>query len=566
MDAYDDPRIEADLKTYDEEFKLPACTEANGCFRKINQKGAKTPLPSSSVTEAKGWAIEISTDVEATHSVCQNCHIVLVETNSAYFSDLEEGEATAAKPVADGGLVGATEISDSWGGAEDGVTVEEDSNSAFNQSGVVITAAAGDDGYLDWGAENAAEHGFPDYPASSPNVIAVGGTHLALSAASDTWESETVWNGDGATGGGCSTVFTAQPWQQETAGWSSVGCADNHRAVADVSADADPYTGIAVYDSISVEGRVGWGTVGGTSLASPIVTSIFALAGGAHKVARPAQTLYENLAASSVLFHDVVSGSNGACGKPFNEEGLSECDLAEEDASCSAAPICRATVGYDGPSGVGSPDGIAAFRPGEGAEDRKKAEEKKQAEEKTREGKEKEEEEKRNAASGGSSGGGGSGTSGSGSNGSGQSGTGTGSAGSSQASGTTSTSGAGGPSSGTGAAGTPGATTVLTPVLSGLSLTHAAAVALSHARPKALQLAFAFTLSAPARVRVTLAKQVRVHGRTHWQTLPYTFTIAAAKGHDSGRLNGRSALAPGRYRLTLTPARGLARTLTFTIA
>jgi hypothetical protein len=107
---------------------------------------------------------------------------------------------------------------------------------------------------------------------------------------------------------------------------------------------------------------------------------------------------------------------------------------------------------------------------------------------------------------------------------------------------------------------------VLIPVLSGLSLTHTAAVALSHARPKALQLAFAFTLSTPVRVRVTLAKQVRVHGRTGWQTLPYTLTIAAKKGRDSGRLNGHGALAPGRYRLTLTPARGIARTLTFTIA
>jgi hypothetical protein len=562
VDAYDDPHIEADLKTYDEEFKLPACTEANGCFRKINQKGAKTPLPSSSGAEAQGWAIETSTDVEAAHSVCQNCHIVLVETDSAYFEDLEEGEATAAKPA-----VGATEISNSWGVAEDGVSVAEDDASAFNRPGIVITAAAGDDGYLDWDAENTAERGFPDYPASSPHVIAVGGTHLTLNAATDTWAGESVWNGDAATGGGCSTVFPAPAWQQPVANWSRVGCgtgASSKRAVADVSADGDPYTGMAIYDTTGEceyeEGgkihKGPWCTVGGTSLASPIVAAIFALAGGAHGVEYPARTLYENEVESLGSRHDVEVGSNGECLREFEPDGLSGCTSAEEAANshCSAEPICLAGPGYDGPSGVGSPDGIDAFQPGGGEEGKRQVEARKQAEEQQKaeeaqRRREKEEAEKRSAASGGDG-----------------SGTGTGSASSSQASGTTSTSGAGGTSSGTSAAGTLGATTMLTPALSGLSLTHAAIIALSHLRPKALQLAFAFTLSAPARVRVTLAKQVRVHGRTHWQTLPYTFTIAAAKGHNSGRLNGRSALAPGRYRLTLTPARGLARTLTFTIA
>jgi hypothetical protein len=578
VDAYDDPHAEADLATFDKEFGLPACTEADGCFRKVNQTGGKTPLPSSSGAEAKGWAIEISTDVEAAHSVCQNCHIVLIEANSALFSDLEEAEATAGKSVAVGG-VGATEISDSWGGAERGVIVEEDSNSAFNQPGVVIAAAAGDDGYLDWGAENSEEHEFPDYPASSPHVVAVGGTRLTLSEVGGTWENETVWNGDGATGGGCSTVFTAQPWQQATSGWSTVGCVENHRAVADVSADGDPYSGIAVYDSIAVEGRVGWGTVGGTSLASPIVASMFALVGGAHKVPYPAQTLYENLAVSNASFHDVVSGSNGACGKPFNTAtGISECDLAEEDASCSASLICRAGPGYDGPSGVGSPDGIAAFRPGGGQEDKqqaeekraeekraeeKRAEEKRQAEEETRE-QEKEAEEKRDAGSGGGdleSGSGGTG-SGSGSS-SGQPGAGGGTAGGASGTSTSGTSAGGG--SGTSATPTSSAANEPIPVLSELSLTRTAIAALSHARPKALQLAFAFTLSAPARVRVTVAKQVRVRGRTRWQTLPDTIAIAAAKGRDGGRLSGHGALAPGRYRLTLTPARGIARTLTFQV-
>jgi hypothetical protein len=570
VDAYDDPHIEADLATYDTEFGLPACTEAGGCFRKVNQLGTKTPLPSSGSAEAKGWAVEISTDVEAAHSVCQNCHIVLVETDSAFFSDLEVGEATAAKPIAAGGFVGATEISDSWGGAERGVTAEEDNNSAFNQPGVVIAAASGDDGYLDWGAANAEEHGFADYPASSPHVVAVGGTHLTLDAIRATRAGETVWNGDGASGGGCSTVFTAQPWQQQTAGWSSVGCFASHRAVTDVSADGDPYSGIAVYDSIAVEGRVGWGTVGGTSLASPIVAAMFGLAGGAHKVAYPAETLYKNLSIASSSFFDVVSGSNGACGKSFNgETGASECDLAEQDASCSATPICRAGLSYDGPSGVGAPNGIAAFRPGSAEEARRLAEEKKQAEEKklaeeTR-AKEKEEEEKRNAGSGGGQGSG-SGASGSGAGGSsGQSGTSTGGASAGGASSTGTSGTVAGGASGASATPTSSVANALVPVLSGLSLTRGAIAALSHTRPPASRLAFGFTLSAPVRVRVTLAKQVRVRGRKRWQTLPDTLTLAAGKGRDGGRLRGRGALAAGRYRLMLTPARGVARTLVFQI-
>jgi hypothetical protein len=565
VDAYDDPHIEADLAIYDKEFGLPACTEADECFGKVNQEGAETPLPSSSGTEAKGWAIEISTDVEAAHSVCQNCRIVLVEANSALFSDLEEAEATAGKSVATGG-VGATEISDSWGGAERGVTVTEDNNSAFNQAGVVIAAAAGDDGYLDWSAENAEEHDFPDYPASSPHVVAVGGTHLTLSEVGDTWESETAWNGDGATGGGCSTVFTAPPWQQRVANWSTVGCgtgAASKRAVADVSADGDPYTGVAIYDSTGEceyeeRGKIfkgPWCTVGGTSLASPIVASMFALVGGAHGVEYPAQTLYENAIALPGALHNVASGSNGKCSKPFQADGLSGCSVAEEAANsnCSAESICLAGNGYDGPSGVGSPAGIAVFQPGAGEAARKQAEER-TAEEARRQ---KEEEEKQNASSSGA----------------GQTGGSAGSGSESSSSGT----GAGGTSGG--ASGTSGATAEGTssatptssvanepvPVLSGLSLTRTAIAALSHPRPQVPQLAFAFTLSAPARVRVTVAKQVHVRGRTRWQTLPDTLTITAAKGRDGGRLSGRGALAPGRYRLTLTPARGAPRALTFQI-
>ncbi len=139
-----------------------------------------------------------------------------------------------------------------------------------------------------------------------------------------------------------------------------------------MSADADPYTGVAVYDSTPVKEKgggeySGWVTIGGTSVASPIIASTFALAGGVGKdeagqaVAYPARTLYENLAANPGALHDVVSGSNGVCSKGFSEAGLSDCSPAEASRSCSGTAICLARSGYDGPSGVGTPDGLAAF-------------------------------------------------------------------------------------------------------------------------------------------------------------------------------------------------------------
>ena len=347
IDAYNDPEAETDLGVYDEEFGLPACTAANGCFTKLNQEGKASPLPK---TEG-GWSLEISLDIEVAHAVCQNCHILLVEAKTSSYANLEAAEDTAA-------AAGATEISNSWGGEPPSVD-----SAAFNHPGVVITAAAGDEGYLNWDAKNKDERGFADYPASSPHVIAVGGTHLELKSPANTWESETVWNGDGATGGGCSTRFDAQPWQRELSNWSAVGCSSG-RAVSDVAADADPYTGVAVYDTTSYEGEdLKWLPVGGTSLATPLIASVFALAGGADGVEYPAKTLYENQLKRPSSLHGIETGSNGECTKPFHSEGLSGCSAIEEAASCSQQAICLAGAGYNGPTGVGTPDGTSAFEP-----------------------------------------------------------------------------------------------------------------------------------------------------------------------------------------------------------
>jgi hypothetical protein len=589
VDAFDDPTAEHDLAVFDEQYVLPACTTANGCFTKVELRGgAHNTLPSTNA----GWAQETATDVEVAHGVCESCKILLVEAYSNSNADLEVAEEKAVQ-------LGATEISDSWGGPEQGVSAQEDNSDAFNHPGTVITAASGDNGYLDWGLQEESERGFAAYPASSPHVVAVGGTRLSRTAGG-AWKGETVWNGNGAGGGGCSTVLATPAWQQSVTDWSAVGCGA-HRAVVDVSADADPYTGVAVYDSTPVrEGEIeyrGWVPIGGTSVASPIIASTFALAGGAgtgaggKAVAYPAQTLYENFAADPAALHDVTSGSNGACTKGFNAgTGTSNCTLAEEDASCSATAICLARAGYDGPTGVGTPHGIAAFESaGEAArikqleeqktaEERRAAEEKKAAEEhkaeeerlaerkaeeeqqaaeerraeeerllfaerakaakEIAEAEERARQEKAAERARGEAGV------------AGASGTTTGGDGSSPLSGEPLRS----PS-----------LVPVTPIVSAPTLTRTATAALSHGRPRVLRVAFAFTLNVAVRVRVTLAKQIIAHGRTRWQTLPDSRTIAAVPGRNHARLSAPGTLAPGRYRLTLAPAGGVRRGLTFLV-
>ncbi len=556
VDAYNDPAAEADLEKYDEEFGLPACTAGNGCFTQVNEHGetGRPPFPKTAqelqsasdgsaaeqeeAEEAEGWGLEISLDMETARATCQNCKILLVEASSSSDSDLDAAEQTAAS-------LGADEISNSWGGPE---CVEisherecEPDSAAFNHPGIVITASAGDDGYLSW---DSSEPGYAEFPASSPRVVAVGGTRLLLSG-EGAWNGESVWNdggenkgvrdGYGAGGGGCSFQFDAQPWQQSVADWSKVGCGEK-RAVADVSADADPYTGLAVYDSSAacetdyeeeesgkeLQHAVHWCTIGGTSLASPLIASVFALAGGAHDVEYPARTLYENALASPGALHDVAAGSNGECKLPFKSKtGQSGCTAAEEAAtSCSSRLICEAATGYDGPTGVGTPDGIAAFQPSaEGAGDAPAGSDEKGG--------------KQPPASG---------------DGADASGAGTDTAGAE---------GSSDPPSAT-AAGT-------VPRLSELALTTHALIALNTSRPRLSQIGFTFTINVPAHLRAMLERRVDRHGRTRWQALTRPLTIAATSGRNSRRLGGREALSAGTYRLTLTPAHGSARSVVFAI-
>jgi hypothetical protein len=543
IDAYNDPSAEADLATYSAMFGLPACTTANGCFKKVNEFGSESSLPFPTTKaeletaeaggeeakfeaeQAVGWGAEISLDIESTHAVCPNCHIILVEARSTSYADLEQAERA-------GESLGATELSNSWGGSEEGVTPSDDDASPFNDPGVVITASSGDNGFLGWDAEYEEERGFTNYPAASPHVVAVGGTRLTLGSGAS-WSSETVWNGSGASGGGCSTQFTAPLWQQHLPDWSSIGCS-NKRAVADVAADADPHTGIAVTDSSSAceteysEGAtkhvIHWCTYGGTSLASPIIASIFALAGGAGVAEYPARTLYENERLEPAALHDVTVGSNGECASFNAKTGLSTCEpAAEAAASCAAKGSCLAGTGFDGPSGVGTPDGIKAFIPGKEAATKEAPVEEQPAEEKAAEKTAPKE--------------------------------------------TATVTPVVPPVSSAPVfpSTPPGTAAAVTPIVSSLGLTVRALVALDAHRPAASKVAFVYMLTAAAKVRFVLARKARLHHRTRWISVGPTAGAAAAAGRNGGHLNGRGTLAPGLYRLTVTPLDGRAKAIFFHI-
>ncbi len=241
IDAFDDPNIESDLANYSSYYGLPPCTTANGCFKKVNQTGG-TLAP----IKDPGWSLEIALDVETAHAICQNCKILLVEATSATTANLYAAENEAVK-------LGATAISNSWLTSEYSGETVDDVN--FNHPGVAITASSGDNGYG------------VGYPAASRYVTAVGGTTLALGSGGS-YGGESAWSGSGS---GCSAYEPKPAWQTDT------GC--SRRSVADVSADADPNTGAAVYDTVSYFGQTGWFQVGGTSLSSPLVASVYALTG-----------------------------------------------------------------------------------------------------------------------------------------------------------------------------------------------------------------------------------------------------------------------------------------------
>ncbi|NNN36309.1 peptidase S8 [Streptomyces sp. S3(2020)] len=305
VDAYNDPNAESDLATYRSYYGLSACTTANGCFKKVSQTGSTTSLPSSD----SGWAEEISLDLDMASAICPNCDILLVEAKSATMANL----GTAVNRAV---TLGAKFVSNSYGGSESSSDTSYDS-SYFNHPGVAITVSAGDEGY---GAE---------YPAASKYVTSVGGTALSTSSNSRGW-TESVWKTSSTegTGSGCSSYDTKPSWQTDT------GC--TKRMISDVSAVADPATGVSVYDSYGV--TAGWYTFGGTSASAPIIAGVYALAGTPGSSDYPAS--YPYAAAGTSALNDVTSGNNG---------------------TCTTSYFCTAKSGYDGPTGWGTPAGVDAF-------------------------------------------------------------------------------------------------------------------------------------------------------------------------------------------------------------
>jgi subtilase family serine protease len=301
IEAFNDPNAVSDLAAYRKAWGQPACDSSTGagCLSVVNQNGQASPLPKNSGTS--GWATEESLDIDMVSAICPNCHIVAVEANSQTVKSLGTADDAAVS-------LGADFVSNSWGVSES--SGETANDHYFNHAGVAVVASAGDSGYG------------TIFPATSQYVTSAGGTTLKKAAGSSRGWTETVWNG---TGSGCSKYEAKPSWQTDS------GC--GKRTDNDVAADANPNTGAAIYDTYD---QNGWLEVGGTSESSPILASVFALAGTPAAGTYPSSYPYAH---TSSLF-DITSGSDG---------------------SCSPSYLCKAGTGYDGPTGWGAPDGTAAF-------------------------------------------------------------------------------------------------------------------------------------------------------------------------------------------------------------
>ncbi len=314
VDAYGDATAESDLASYRGKYGLEVCTHGNGCFKKVNEKGEEGNYPEVGGELEFDWRLETSLDMDMVSAACPHCHILLVEANTQYAADTGASVNLAA-------TLGATEISNSYGYPENYEPWCEKNGCAsyksdYNHPGIPVTVSAGDDGYRN-GGEGVS------FPASTPTVIAVGGTALTKASNSRGWTEE-VWNeGPGSeTGSGCSEFESKPTWQTDT------GCAK--RTENDVSAVAACKTPVSIYD----DGY--WENVCGTSASSPLVAGIEAHA-TVYTRSLGADAFYLK---PSALF-DVSTGSNGTCTPPAEDEYL-----------------CTAKVGYDGPTGLGTPDGI----------------------------------------------------------------------------------------------------------------------------------------------------------------------------------------------------------------
>jgi hypothetical protein len=303
--AYADPTAAQDLAVYRKHFSLPACTTAKGCLRIVNEHGKASSLPAGSAS----WAQTAALELEVTSALCPECKLVLVEANSNALADLGTAEDTAVAR-------GARFVLDGW--AEQEFTGQDAYDRYFNHPGVAVVAAAGNNGYE------------RTYPADLPDVTSVGGTTLIRTSLNTRGWAETAWSD---TSSGCSTLEIKPSWQRSDTN-PVTGCPN--RTQNDVSADADPKSGAAVYDSYQESSK--WVAEGGTALAAAIVTAAYALAGPPAARSYPASYPYQH----ARDLNDVTSGSNGGC-------------------VFQPAYLCTAGKGFDGPTGLGTPDGTGAF-------------------------------------------------------------------------------------------------------------------------------------------------------------------------------------------------------------
>jgi subtilase family serine protease len=298
VDAYDNPNVERDLAYYRSAFGLPACTAADGCFTKTDQRGGKK-YPDSD----PGWGVEIALDVQAASAACPQCRILLVEADDASFENLGAAVRTAVRLKAD-------VVSNSYG-AEEYRRSKAMGEKYYYHPHTPMVVSSGD-----WGFTAAS------FPAVLNYVWAVGGTTLTRSVTGAWQEKAWQW-----AGSGCSAWIPKPSYQKDT------NC--SMRTTSDVAAVADPATGLAVFDTYGLGESNGWIVVGGTSLSAPLIAGLIARAGNGDEAWKPS---YAYSHASGLK--DVVGGGNGACEGTY---------------------LCTGVKGYDGPTGLGSPQGLSAF-------------------------------------------------------------------------------------------------------------------------------------------------------------------------------------------------------------
>ena len=304
IDAFNYPNAESDLARYRSQFGLPACTKANGCLTIVNQNGATSPLPGNAPA-GDDWTVEAALDLDMASAACPTCKLVLVEAQD------DQGDGLFIAQNAAAALPGVVAISNSWGESSPGNDASLDTQFFTHTQAVNVFVSSGDSG-------NTGSAG--DYPSTSEHVISVGGTHLVKSSTATRGWTETVWSGAGST---CSTILAKPSFQ--TPAVPTAAC--SRRAASDIAAVADPNTGVAVFNA----GSGGFIVVGGTSASSPFVAGVFARYGIAATSGHDASFAYTHTS----QFFDITSGRNGSC----------------------TSALCRAATGWDGPTGIGSPNG-----------------------------------------------------------------------------------------------------------------------------------------------------------------------------------------------------------------